>query len=148
VELAGITPEGKLLGLQTPDNNPHIPHFIACLILDLRDGKLLAKGSRRALRKPSTLHSLSPDGKRLLWKEPDSEITLMDKIKGWMLRKYPESHPLVRWQVTDAGGGNPRSIGVTAFKQAEESEWEPEWTPDSKGVHFVYEKKLWRLDVP
>jgi hypothetical protein len=146
--LTGVTPEGKLLCL-----DEHAPEHTGkpdwgWELMEVRGSSVVQSSYRKRFPFASASLFLSPDGKRLLWQIPDSEMTVWEKWQQTFLRKAGRSHEIYRWMVTEIDGSNGRTIGITPREESMMMQPIPEWTPDSRAVHFVHDKKLWRLDVP
>lgn len=143
-----MTPEGKLLGFR---------YFVHFRMVDLAleweitevQGRHCITTTYSKLPAPDGARLyLAPNGRRLLWEIPVEENTWVEQWQRRLLKKTIAPHHFTRWQITDIDGKNERDIGITVDNEKPEGELNPEWTPDSKGVHFIYKTKLWYLPMP
>jgi hypothetical protein len=148
MDFHSVTLEGKLLFFSDDTNIGIDPQMQKWRIGELRGKTVHAASYQTRFPDDPALPSLSPDGKRLLWLIYSTENTLWEHLQNTLQQKKIPPKPVTRWQITDADGNNPHTLGIIGRKEADNLQQSPRWTPDSKGVYFVYEKKLWRLDVP
>jgi hypothetical protein len=148
MEIHSITPDGTLRFFSDDTEYGVDSPLMKWRIGELQGSTVHAASYQKRFSDGEVLPFLSPDGKRLLWLFISEENTLWERIQNKVLRKKIPPKSVMRWQITDADGSNPRTLGSLSEKEWEILQGYPRWTPDSKGVYFVYEKKLWRLDVP
>jgi hypothetical protein len=148
MKLTSITSGGNLL-VYCNDGFPFVDSQMQKWRIGELQGDTVHSTTYQTPLPPYTLpHSLSPDGKLMLWWTESEENTLWMRIQKKILRKKIPPKLVHRFLITDADGTDARTIGTITEKMEATFASVLEWTPDSKGVHFVMDKKLWRLDVP
>jgi hypothetical protein len=148
MRIHSVTPEGKLLFHCRDANDSVDPQMRKWWIGELHDSTVHVTSYQKWFPDKTVVWSLSPDGKRLLWEIFSEEYTFWERIQN---KVFGKPLPLIKgagWQITDADGSNPHTLGSISEKEMKSLNRYPQWMPDSEGIHFVYEKKLWRLDVP
>ena len=97
--------------------------------------------------------SVSPQGDRLMWQQEGAEVSWMDKLMNRLTRRTVTPKGYVRWYVTGANGGSPRTLlkldaepGVMSFIKG--SYDNPKWLPDGKHLSIVYKGALYVVDAP
>jgi hypothetical protein len=143
-----ITPEGKLLCFDSNGWGKMLSQDWDWSVSEVQGKTVMTRRYQGKFSLPAMPYYLSPDGKRILWRMDDEEITWLERMQKMVLRKAIEPRAVTRWLVTDVDGKNRRVIGSVSERVAETEELFPYWTPDGKGVHFVMDKKLMYLPVP
>lgn len=148
MDLDMVTPEGKLLFFAY-DSDPSVdPRMEKWRIGELQGGTVHIKAYQRRFPPDTLLEAMSPNGKRLLWRVESAEDTFWERIQSKMLQKRIPPKRVIIWQVTDIDGSHALTLGGVTEQMKKTMKSDPEWTPDSKGVHFIMDGKLWYLPVP
>jgi DNA-binding beta-propeller fold protein YncE len=146
--LAIVTPDGKLLFYAYDTNDRVDSQMQKWRIGELQGNTVHSKAYQKRFPPDTLMVAISPDGKRLLWRVENAENTFWERIQNKVLRKKIAPKGVLRWQITDIDGTHAQTIGAATEEMKQTLISDPQWTPDSKSVHFVMDKKLWRLDVP
>jgi hypothetical protein len=143
-----ITPEGRCLGFVSNIlRKPGSPLW-TWEVLELRGNTVITTKYQKPFPAPEGSLTLSPNGKRLLWRIDKDTFSPWRRIQKTLFKRPVPSSEIIVWQVTDIDGKNVQIIGIIPEAIRKPSELFPEWTPDSKGVHFVQDGKLMYLTVP
>lgn len=148
ISLRMITPEGKLLTDLQPVPTPSGSNAGMRQMTEIRGSKLVTTKYPFPSFFAGGTGYLSPDGRKVLWWVSDQETRFVDRWAKMGTGEWVVPHPITRWRTAHFDGSHPQEIGVSHNLEANGDSIYPFWTPDSKGIYFVYNDKLWYRAVP
>ena len=146
--LPAISPEGKLFAIEYDVKLQQNVFYNKWRMVELRNGSVVTITSQKGYKDDFSIPNLSPDGKRLLWHIVEAKSSTRNKGQRELRQESNTLPAVTRYFITDIDGKNERTLGVIHNEQTKLGELLPQWTPDSRGVHFIQNGKLMYLRLP